>query len=65
MAYGLNTQSFGANGASVHAADALARSSTMAFRTWRTLSEERRLALVDKALRKPAEELADGYPAAL
>jgi hypothetical protein len=65
MAYGPNPQSFPENGASVHAADALARSSRMAFRTWRTLDEERRLALVDTALRTPAEEMADGYPVAL
>ena len=65
MAYGLNPLPFPENGASVHAADALARSSEMVFRTWRTLDEERRLALVDKALRKPAGELADGYPVAL
>ena len=65
MAYGLNRQSFAQSGASAHAADALAQSSTMAFRAWRTLSAERRLALVDNALWKPAEELADGYPVAL
>jgi hypothetical protein len=65
MAYGLNPQSFPENGASAHTADALARSSRTAFRTWRSLDEERRLALVDTALRKPADELADGYPVAL
>ncbi len=65
MAYGLNPQSCLENDASVHAAEALARSSRMEFRTWWTLDEERRLAQVDKALLKPAEDLADGYPAAL
>ena len=65
MAYGLNRLPFRGNGASVHTADALFPGSAMAFGTWRSLNEERRLALVDKALRKPAEELADGYPAAL
>ncbi len=66
MAYGLNDQLFVENGPTLQAASALARSSSMGFRIWRTLNEEGRLALVDKALRHPAnDDLIDGLPAAL
>ena len=66
MAYGLNPQMFVENGPTIQAAGALARSSTMAFRAWRGLSEDGRLELVDKALSKPAnDDLVDGLPIAL
>ena len=66
MAYGLNPRLFVENGPALQASGVLARSSTNAFRAWRKLSPDGRLALVDKALARPANDnLADGYPAAL
>lgn len=56
MAYGLNTRLFLENGPAVHAAAAHARSSSDAYRAWVALDPERRLALVDKALRSAAND---------
>ena len=64
MAYGLNPRLFIENGPAVRAAEAHARSSSAAFRAWRRLDAEKRLALVEKALRAPANDLHE-YPIAL
>ncbi len=64
MAYGLNPRLFIENGPAVMAADAHARSSSDAFRAWVGLDPERRLALVDKALGRPANDIG-GLPIAL
>lgn len=65
MAYGLNTRLFIENGPAIHAADALAHSSSHAFRAWQSFDRERRLALVETALKTPANDVGDGYPIAL
>ena len=65
MAYGLNSRLFIENGAAIQAADALARSSSIPFHAWKRFVRERRLALVEKALKLPANDDCDGYPIAL
>ena len=64
MAYGLNPRLFVENGPAIRASRALAHSSSNAYRAWRTFDHERRLALIEKAL-KPANDDCDGYPLAL
>lgn len=62
MAYDLNRRLFIENGPAIHAAEGLARSSA----AWRSLNPGHRLALIDEALRNPAnDDCIDGYPAAL
>ena len=66
MTYGLDTRLFVENGPAVQAARAHLLNSGDAYRAWRGLDRERRLALIDKALRRPAnDDLADGFPIAL
>ena len=66
MAYDLDRQQLIGSGSAVQAATALSRSSAVAYRVWRSLSEERRLALVDEALSASAnDDLIDGLPVAL
>ena len=65
MTYGLNPQLFVEHGPAVQAAGALARSSSTAFRAWKRLNEQARLALVETALAAPANDLIDEYPIAL
>ncbi len=66
MAYGLNPRLFIENGPAIQAADALARSSGKAFRAWRSVDRERRLALVESALKRAAnDDSPDGFPLAL
>ena len=62
MTYGLTTGAFIENGPAATAIDAQASHSTA--RLWRALDAERRLKLVDCAL-KPANDLIDAYPLAL
>lgn len=64
MAYGLEPRLFVENGPAVTAANAHARSSSDAFRAWSGLDPERRLAIVERALRGPANGF-DGLPIAL
>ena len=66
MTYGLNSRLFIENGPAIRAAQAHARSSSDAFRAWGGLDADKRLALIEKALRKPAKD--DGkedFPIAL
>ena len=67
MAYGLNPDLFLENGPAIHAArSAHARRTSTSFLAWRALDEDRRLALVEKALKTPAnDEGPDDYPVAL
>jgi len=64
MPYGLNPRLFVENGPAIHAG-ARARRSSVAFRAWRNLDAERRLAIVEEALRPANDEGPDGYPIAL
>ena len=64
MAYGLNRSLFIENGPAIRSAEALSRSSSDAFRAWSGLCAERRLALVESALR-PAANDCDRFPIAL
>lgn len=65
MAYGLNPRLFVENGPANRSAEHRARS-LPAYRGWRALTAERRLALVDRTLGRAANDnLGDGYPAAL
>ena len=64
MAYGLSPRLFVENGPAVTAAKVHARSSSDAFRAWSGLDPERRLALVERALARPANDI-DGLPVAL
>ena len=66
MAYSLNAQLFLENGPAIHASRALARSSSSAFRAWRGFDPDKRLAIVEEALRHNAnDDLRDGFPIAL
>ena len=62
MTYGLTTAAFIENGAAVRVEQA--RLSRSTARSWTMLDRERRLALVERALR-PANDQIDGYPLAL
>jgi hypothetical protein len=64
MAYGLNPGLFLENGPANQSAHALAARSASRFVSWRKLSPDGRLALVDQALACPANDL-DSYPLAL
>lgn len=66
MAYGLDARLFLENGPALHASRAYARSSSLAFRVWRGLDADKRLALVETSLRKIANDDAlDNFPIAL
>lgn len=56
MAYGLDDRLFIENGPSIIAAGARARRSTDAFRAWRGLAPEHRLAAVEGALGRAAND---------
>jgi hypothetical protein len=62
MPYGLSTALFVENGPAVQAAQVIETRSTA--RTWRGLTADCRLALVEHAL-KPANDVIDAYPLAL
>ena len=62
MIYGLNTGAFIEHGPAVTAIEH--REARSASRFWRALDGERRLNLVEQAL-KPANDLIDEYPLAL
>ena len=62
MAYGLNPRLFVENGPANSAAIALASSSS---RVWQSFGHEDRLALIETALKAPANDDCDGLPIAL
>jgi hypothetical protein len=62
MTYGLGTRVLIENGPAVQAIQA--QPLRLAARSWRALDEERRLALIESAL-KPANDFIDAYPLAL
>jgi uncharacterized tellurite resistance protein B-like protein len=62
MTYGLSTRVFIEDGPAAHAIEAQSLRSTA--KVWRSLDEERRLALIERAL-KPANDIIDAYPLAL
>jgi hypothetical protein len=65
MSYSLNPQLFVENGPAVQAAKVAAARPSTRFRAWRKLDSERRFSAVETALKKPANDLAGGYPLAL
>jgi hypothetical protein len=65
MAYGFNPRLFVENGPAIQADEALARSSSIPFHAWKGFDRDRRLALVEQAMRSPANDDCDGYPIAL
>ena len=66
MAYGFESRLFIGNGPALHAERAQYARSTRSARAWRELNERSRLALVEKALEKPAnDDMPDGLPVAL
>ena len=62
MAYGLSPRLFIENGPAVRAANARAHTSS---RAWLSFDRDRRLALVETALKTPANDDCDGFPIAL
>jgi hypothetical protein len=65
MAYGLNRKLFVENGPALTAADSKSPRSSTVHRAWRRLNQERRLAIVESALRPANDDGIDGYPLAL
>ena len=65
MAYGLNPRLFIENGPAIRAAEAHASSSSNAFRAWGGLDADKRMALIEKLLRKPANDDGNDFPIAL
>lgn len=65
MAYGFNPRLFLENGPAIRANQALARSSSIPFQAWKSFDRERRLQLIEQALRVPANDDCDGLPIAL
>lgn len=66
MTYGQDLGLFIGSGPVFHsAATVAAPRSSSRFAAWRTLDEDRRLALVEQALAGPANDNADGFPVAL
>ena len=65
MAYGLNPRLFLENGPAILAAEARASRSSDAFRAWRSLDADKRLSLIAKALRQPANDDEADLPVAL
>ena len=63
MIHGLSTRAFIEDGPAVQAINVKAAHSTA--RTWRALDPQERLALIDRALGLPANDMFDAYPAAL
>ncbi len=62
MLYGLDTRAFGENGPQAQSSRALEERSA---RPWRAIPHDCRLALVEQALRPPANDLIDAFPLAL
>ena len=62
MTYGLSTRVFIEDGPAAQAIEAQSLHTTA--RAWRALDDQRRLALIERAL-KPANDIIDDYPIAL
>ena len=56
MTYGLSPRLFVENGPAIRAAEAHSRSSSDAYRAWLRLDADRRIVLVDTALRSAAND---------
>ncbi len=65
MAYSLARGPFIANRPTEQAAVAAAARAAARVLPWRRLDSNRRLALVEDALKAPANDVIDGYPLAL
>ena len=65
MTYGLNPGLFVEDGPANHAAKAAAARPAARFLPWRRLDAEHRLAVIERALQAPANDLIDGFPLAL
>ena len=65
MAYGLDHRLFVENGPAVTAAEAHGARSSAIYRAWRELSPQRRLDIVERALKPANDDTVDGYPIAL
>lgn len=65
MTYGLDHGLFIENGPAEFAASAAAARPSARFLPWRKLDTERRLRLIEQALKTPANDVADGLPLAL
>ena len=65
MTYGLSRGLFVENGPAEQAAAAAAQRPAVRFLPWRKLPFERRLAVIEEALKSPANDVIDGFPLAL
>lgn len=65
MAPDFDPRLFIENGPAIQAAGVLARSSSIPFHAWKSFDREHRLALVEQALRVPANDDCDGLSIAL
>ena len=65
MTYSLARELFVENGPAEQAAIAAAARPSARFLPWRRLDPNRRLALVEEALKIPANDALDGFPLAL
>jgi hypothetical protein len=65
MAYSLDHRLFVEDGPAIQAANAAARRPAARFLGWRRLDTDRRLAVVERALKSPANDFIDSYPVAL
>ncbi len=65
MAYGLNPGLFLENGPALQAAQQRNSRSSTVYRAWRGLDQDRRLAVIERALKPANDDGVDGYPLAL
>ena len=66
MAYGFKGRLFLQNGSPIQAERARFARASQTARVWRSLNETSRLELVERTLRKPAnDDMPDGLPVAL
>ena len=65
MAYGLNPRLFIENGPALKAAELRSPRSSTVYRAWRGLDQNRRLAVIERALKPANDDGVDGYPLAL
>lgn len=65
MTYSLSRGLFVENGPAEQAAVAAAQRPAVRFLPWRKLPSERRLAIIEEALKFPANDVIDGFPLAL